>query len=463
MSDNSSCNNPAFCVFCDSFFNLGFMNSLEIIAKKRNNFDLTPDEIDYFIQGYSQNHIPDYQMAAFLMAVFFQGMSFKETANLTNSMLHSGDVLNFKKINGFKVDKHSTGGVGDKVSLILAPLVAAAGLTVPMISGRGLGHSGGTLDKLESIPGFRTNLTAEEFYQQVSDLGVAMIGQTERIVPADRKMYALRDATATVESIPLITGSILSKKLAEGIDGLVLDVKTGTGAFMRRYVDALALADSLIETAEINGLPTTALITSMDQPLGNTAGNWLETKEAVEALQGKGPEDLKTVTLILAAHMLLMAGVTDSEEAAINSLRKLLENGQAFLKFCQMVECQGGDIDYILNPINYPTTKHSLTIKSTATGYISELEAKKIGLSVVRLGGGREVVEDQIDYGAGVVLHYKVGDYVKEGEELVTLYSENKKAIEQVEHEVKKAYSIKDEPPESQPLIKKILHNNVGG
>ena len=437
------------------------MNSLEIITKKRNNFDLTAEEIDYFVQGYSLNHIPDYQMAAFLMAVFFQGMSFEETASLTTSMLHSGDVLNFNNVDGYKVDKHSTGGVGDKVSLVLAPLVAAAGLKVPMISGRGLGHSGGTLDKLESIPGFRTSLSTDEFYQQVSDLGVAMIGQTERIVPADRKMYSLRDTTATVESIPLITGSILSKKLAEGINGLVLDVKTGTGAFMRRYVDALALADSLIKTAELNGLRTTALITSMDQPLGNTAGNWLETKEAIEVLQGKGPEDMKTVTLILAAHMLLMAGVTDSEEAAIDSLHKLIDNGQAFIKFCQMVESQGGDVDYVLNTAKYPAAHYSLPIKSLHTGYISELEAKKIGLAVVHLGGGREVVEDQIDYGAGVVLFSKVGDFVKEGQEIAILYSDDEKALEKVEKDVLKAYSYQNKPPESQTLIHKILQNNV--
>lgn len=438
------------------------MNSLEIITKKRNNFELSAEEIDYFVQGYTSNHIPDYQMAAFLMATFFQGMSFEETAALTNSMLHSGDVLNFKDVDGFKVDKHSTGGVGDKVSLILAPLVAAAGLKVPMISGRGLGHSGGTLDKLEAIPGFRTDLTAEEFYQQVVDLGVAMIGQTERIVPADRKMYALRDATATVESIPLITASILSKKLAEGIDGLVLDVKTGTGAFMRRYIDAMSLADSLIKTAELNGLRTTALITSMNQPLGNTAGNWLETREAVEALQGKGPEDLMTVTLILAAHMLLMGGITDSEEAAIDRLHYLIDNGQAFIKFCQMVEQQGGDVEYLLHPERYPEPRASLTIKSPQGGFISELEARKIGVAVVHLGGGREVVEDLIDYGAGIVLHHKVGDFVGEGDELATIYTENEPVIESVANEVLKAFSFSETPPEPEVLVRNIMQNRVG-
>ena len=436
------------------------MNSLEIIVKKRNNFELSNEEIDYFIQGYSLNHIPDYQMAAFLMSVFFQGMSAEETAAMTTSMLHSGDVINFNDVPGFKVDKHSTGGVGDKVSLILAPLVAAAGLKVPMISGRGLGHSGGTLDKLESIPGFRTNLSVQEFYQQVADLGVAMVGQTDRIVPADRKMYALRDATATVESIPLITASILSKKLAEGINGLVLDVKTGAGAFMKRYIDALALADSLIKTAEINGLRTTALITSMDQPLGNAAGNWLETKEAIEALSGNGPEDLMTVTVVLAAQMLEMGGVAEGEEAILK-LRELIDNGKAFDMFCRMVEQQGGDVELVLNPHTFPTSSYVVDVKSQTEGYVVELDAKRIGISVVRLGGGREVVEDRIDYGAGIIVHKKIGDYVKQGQTIATIFTEKRDALETAQNEIHRAYQFSSNPPESPEYIQKILQNSI--
>ncbi|NOY61391.1 MAG: thymidine phosphorylase [Calditrichaeota bacterium] len=433
------------------------MNALDIITKKRNGEKLCREEIDYFIHGYAANRLPDYQMAALLMAVFFQGMDFEETAGLTNSMLHSGDILNFKNVDGFKIDKHSTGGVGDKVSLILAPLVAAAGLKVPMISGRGLGHSGGTLDKLESIPGFRTNLSVEEFYRQICDLGVSMIGQTEMIVPADRKMYALRDATATIESIPLITGSILSKKLAEGIDGLVLDVKTGRGAFMQNFKDAETLATSLIRTAELNGLPTTALITNMDQPLGNTAGNWLETREAIEALHGNGPEDLVDVTFALAAQMLVMAGFAANVDQARKELQKLIINGKAFQKFCDMVQAQGGDLAFIDEPEKYPPSKIILPVLSEQEGYVQKLDARKIGFAVVHLGGGREVMEDRIDYAAGVVLYKKIGDFVRENEVLAELHTDRRDTVETIRKDVLSAFEIGEERMQKPELIFRVL------
>ena len=305
------------------------MNVYQILAKKRDGGRLSSEEIDYIIHGYSRNKIPDYQISALVMAIYLRGMDFEETAALTKSMLESGIRMNFNAIPGFKADKHSTGGVGDKVSLILAPLVAAVGLKVPMISGRGLGHSGGTLDKLDAIPGFRTQLSVDEFYQQIEEIGVSMIGQTEHIAPADRKMYSLRDATATIESIPLITASILSKKLAEGIDGLLLDVKTGQGAFMKTPAQSRELAQSLVRTAALNDLPTRALITRMDEPLGFAAGNWLETREAIDGLQGRGPADLMQVTLALSAQMLIMGGLVTTEKEAMQKLGDAINSGAA--------------------------------------------------------------------------------------------------------------------------------------
>ena len=433
------------------------MTAFEIIAKKRDGQKLTKEEIDYFVQGYSRGQIPDYQMSALLMAIYLRGMDFDETAHLTRAMLLSGDIINLQNIPEPKIDKHSTGGVGDKVSLILAPLVAAAGVKVPMISGRGLAHSGGTLDKLEAIPGFRTDLSVDEFYNQLKKLGVAMIGQTARIVPADKKMYALRDTTATVDSIPLITGSILSKKLAEGIDGLVLDVKTGKGAFMRRLRDAEKLANSLVKTARLNGLPTTALITNMDQPLGYAVGNWLETREAVMALKGQGPQDLMTVTLALSAQMLLMAGVVEDYESALFKLQKLIEDRQALKKFLAMVEAQGGDISYIMNLSKYPTPKFKQQIRSHSAGFIKEVDALKIGTAVVKLGGGREVMEDQIDYGAGIVLNKKIGDSVARGELLAILYTDRSHKLNEAMELARSAFKISKNLPRSYELILKII------
>jgi len=433
------------------------MNALEIIGKKKAGKKLTPEEIDYFIQGYVTNQLPDYQMAALLMAIHFRGMDFEETAALTRSMLHSGDVIDLSDIPAPKIDKHSTGGVGDKVSLILAPLVGAAGVAVPMISGRGLGHSGGTLDKLEAIPGFRTNLTVEEFRGQVQNIGVAMIGQTERIVPADKKMYALRDATATVDSVPLITASILSKKLAEGIDGLVLDVKTGKGAFMQQHEAAERLAHSLIKTAQLNGLKTVALITNMNQPLGNAVGNWLETKEVVMALRGHGPRDLMTVTMALATQMLLMAGPERSAEKVYHRLVGLLRSGKAYDKFIEMVKAQDGNTSYLLDLGSYPPSKIKQQIRSRQAGYVAGLDALKIGQAAVRLGAGRTVIEDQIDHGAGIILNKKMGDQVEKGELLAVLYTERIPAVKEASEMVREAFGFSLQPPEKEKLILRIL------
>ncbi len=429
------------------------MNAYHIIAKKRDGRRLSEEEIEYIVLGYAQNKIPDYQISALTMAIYLNGMDFGETAALTRIMLDSGIRMNFEAVPGFKADKHSTGGVGDKVSLILAPMVAAAGVKVPMISGRGLGHSGGTLDKLEAIPGFRTNLSEDEFYRQIEEIGVSLIGQTERIAPADRKMYALRDATATVESIPLITASILSKKLAEGIDGLVLDVKTGKGAFMKTPERSRELAESLVKTAQLNGLPTRALITRMDEPLGFAVGNWLETKESIECLRGHGPEDLMRVTLALSAQMLLMAGVADSEQQAMQQLNRAIASGAALQKFCDIVERQGGDLTYIHHPERYPKSRFEYRIEAPRDGYINEINALDVGVAVVQLGGGRQVMEDQIDYKAGVMLHHKVGDFVAKGETLAVLYTDRQTVIEAVSASLAAAIRISEHAPNKDDLI----------
>ncbi|MBN1466312.1 thymidine phosphorylase [candidate division KSB1 bacterium] len=433
------------------------MNAYQIIAKKRDGRALAADEIAYFVQGYAQNKIPDYQMSALLMAIYMHGMSFDETAVLTRSMLESGIRMNFKNMPGRKIDKHSTGGVGDKVSLILAPLVAAAGVRVPMISGRGLGHSGGTLDKLDAIPGFRTHLSIDEFYQQVEEIGVAMIGQTERICPADKKMYALRDATATIESIPLITSSILSKKLAEGIDGLVLDVKTGRGAFMKNADESRILAESLVKTAALNNLPTTVFITRMDEPLGCAAGNWLETREAIDCLKGGGPADVRELTLALGAQMLLMAQVARSEEEALARLAALLDSGAAFQKFCQLVEYQKGDVSIVHEPDRYPRSRFSHTIHATQDGSISDIDALAVGSSVIQLGGGRQVMEDQIDYKAGVLLHCKVGDGVTRGQTMATIYTDCANVVAEAARALSNAFVITSEPVQRSRIVMDVV------
>ncbi|MBI4548139.1 MAG: thymidine phosphorylase [Ignavibacteriae bacterium] len=433
------------------------MNPLELIRKKRNRGTLSYEELNSLITGYVDGRIPDYQMAAFLMAVYFQKMDFEETAHLVDIMVHSGKVIDLSLIPGIKVDKHSTGGVGDKVSLILAPMVAACGVPVPMISGRGLGHTGGTLDKLESIPGFRTNLSIEEYKSVLRDVGVVMIGQTDDLVPADKKMYALRDVTATVECIPLIAGSIMSKKLAEGMDALVLDVKTGRGAFMHSEADAIELAKTLIALGERFGKKTIGFITDMNQPLGCTVGNWLEVVECIECMQGKDVPDLMEVTYVLGGAMLMLGGKAKTIDEGTNRCREAVHNGKALQKFKEMVKRQGGQLSYIEKPASYPQSKHCVEITSTSSGDIDNIDALEIGFASALLGAGRMKVNDAIDPKAGILLKKKVGDTVQIGETLAVLYSDNENVLNNVKHRVAMAFSIATEPSAESPLIHAII------
>lgn len=397
----------------------------DIIRKKRDGGFLTEEEIDFAIQGYTAGSVPEYQMAALLMAVVLNGMDEGETLHLTRAMLHSGSTFDLSELEGKKIDKHSTGGVGDKVSLILAPLVASCDVIVPMISGRGLGHTGGTLDKLASIPGFTTDLSRDQFFSLLEINGVAMMGQTEEIAPADRKMYSLRDVTATVESIPLITASILGKKLAEGIDGLVLDVKCGKGAFMKTRDDAGALASSMTTVVKGFGKQCVAIVTNMDQPLGRCVGNSLEVIESIECLKGKGPHDLMEVTFALGREMLIMAGKARDGVTAQTMLEDAIASGRALEKFRDMVERQHGDPEVIDDYSMLPRAKNSLKIKADRPGYLVDIDAYEVGMTNLMLGGGRKKKEDSIDYGVGIVFEKKVGDVVEKGEPIAVLHHEN--------------------------------------
>lgn len=431
-----------------------------IIAKKRDRRALSIEEIRFMINAYCEGQIPDYQMSAFLMAAYLCGMDSRETAALTQVMLDSGRRIDLADIHGVKIDKHSTGGVGDKVSLILAPLMAAAGIKVPMISGRSLGHTGGTLDKLESIPGFRTQLTADQFHDQVRDIGVAMMGQSDDIVPADKKIYSLRDSTATIASIPLITASILSKKLAEGVDGLVMDVKTGRGAFMAEPEQAEALARSIIRTAALHHLPTVALITDMSQPLGFAAGNWLEVREVLQALQGHGPEDLMLLTYALGVQMLFLSGFQGTTREAAGTLQRILTGGAALQLFFRMVAAQGGDVSALQDPGSHHRTLLEQHIRAGASGFIAEADALKIGEAVLHLGGGRKHLGDVIDPGVGVVLHKKTGDAVQKGEILAVIHANQAGRAKEVFPVVRGAFKITPEAVKKPKLILKIIRSS---
>src|SRR5580700_6654443 len=386
------------------------VRAIDVIRKKRDGGELSRYEIDSLVNAYTAGDIPDYQVSAWLMAVVLRGMTRPETAALTDAMLRSGEVLGLSSLPAKKVDKHSTGGVGDKTTLVLAPLAAAAGVTVPMISGRGLGHTGGTLDKLEAIPGFNVNLSVAQFRRVLETCGCAMIGQTAEIAPADRKLYALRDVTGTVESPYLICASIMSKKLAEGIDGLVLDVKTGSGAFMKSEKDAVFLAELMVETGEAMGKAMVALITNMDEPLGMYVGNSLEVAEVLDVLRGKGPEDLRELCLETAGWMLHLGGAANSVAEGKQQSAKLIASGKALERFREMVELQGGDPDVIDDPKILPQTRHSQQVLSAKEGYIASLQCEQVGTACVILGGGRERKEDSVDPAVGIVLHRKVGD-----------------------------------------------------
>ncbi|MFZ3064784.1 MAG: thymidine phosphorylase [Nitrospirota bacterium] len=433
------------------------MRAYDIILKKRKGNKLTKEEIAFFVNSYTKGGIPDYQASVLLMTIYFKGMDDEETANLTEAMMNSGDVYDLSSISGKKIDKHSTGGVGDKVSIILAPLVASAGVVVPMMSGRGLGHTGGTLDKLESIPGFRTNLTKDEFISNLKKINVAMIGQSELIAPADKKLYALRDVTGTIESIPLIASSIMSKKLAEGIDGLVLDVKTGSGAFMKKERDAVRLAKNMAAIGKKTGKKVVALITDMDQPLGNAIGNSLEIKECIEVLKGRGPQDLIDITLELGAYMLKLAGKVNNVAKGKDILKRHLSDGSAYQRFRDMVELQGGDVRAIDNPSLLPSAKFSKELLSERTGYILKMDTEAIGIASCILGAGRERIEDKIDPAVGIVIDKKNGDKVKIGERLALLHYNAEDRLAETYKKLQGAYLISSKRPKKRQLIRRII------
>lgn len=431
-------------------------NAVEIIKKKRDKERLSKEEIEFLINNYSKGVIPDYQFSAFLMAAYLNGLDTEETAALTGAMLHSGQILNLNAIKGLKVDKHSTGGVGDKTSLVIAPIAAAADVYVPMISGRGLGHTGGTLDKLESIPGFNVNLNLKEYKEVLKKAKAVLIGQTKEIAPADKLIYALRDVTATVESIPLITGSIMSKKLAEGIDALVLDVKTGSGAFMKSLKDAEALAKSLINTAKAFNKKVIAFITDMNQPLGYNIGNWLEVVESVEILKGKNVPYLTELCLHLAGTMIFLGEKASSVKEGIEIAKELINNGKAYAKFLEIVKLQGGDITYIEKLEKYPKAKYSTKVKFNNYGYIKAIDTYKLGMASLLLGAGRLRKEDNIDPKAGIIFYPKIGDFIKEGDTIAELFS-SRKITENDIKAVIDSITLSEEKVKPQKLIHKIL------
>ena len=428
------------------------MRMYDLIAKKRDGEKLTEEEINYMITEYVAGNIPDYQMAAFLMAVYFNGMTEEETVTLTQAVAHSGDMVDLSAIEGIKVDKHSTGGVGDKTTLIIAPMVAACGVKVAKMSGKGLGHTGGTVDKLESIPGFQTVLDQERFFEIVNTLGVSVIGQSCNLAPAGKKLYALRDVTATVDSIPLIASSIMSKKLAAGSDAILLDVKTGSGAFMKTVDDSIALAKAMVSIGENAGRKTAALITDMDIPLGNNIGNSLEVIEAVDTLKGNGPEDLTEVCLHLAANMLYLAGKGTIGEC-LEMAKKTIEDGSALERLVAMVEAQGGDSAVILDMDKFEKAPLTKQVFSEKEGYIAAMDTESCGIASSMLGAGRETKESEIDFSAGIILARKVGDYVKTGDVLATMYTSKEELFADAEKRYVSALTFAKEKPAENPLI----------
>ncbi len=425
---------------------------VDIIERKRDGATLSEEEIRFFVKGYVDGSIPDYQASAFAMAVYFRGMDKQETAILTDAMMHSGDTVDLSSIQGIKVDKHSTGGVGDKTSLVVGPLVASFGVKVAKMSGRGLGHTGGTLDKMESIPGMRIGLSEKEFIDQVNDIGLAIIGQSKQIVPADKKLYALRDVTATVESIPLIASSIMSKKLAAGTDAILLDVKFGRGAFMKTLARAQELARAMVEIGDALGRDTRAVLTDMNQPLGKAVGNALEVKEAIRTLKGEGPEDFVLLCVDAVGIMLEQAGVVKDREEGEKLAYKAIEDGSGFEKLCQMVEAQGGDASYIRDPSKFEVAKHIVPVLAENGGHVNRIDSLAIGVGAMKLGAGRETMDDVIDMSAGIMLEKKVGDRVNKGDVLCYLHT-NKDNWDEVYREVHDAYEISEKPIERQPLI----------
>ena len=432
------------------------MRMVDLIIKKRDGKELSNEEIKFWIDGYVKGEIPDYQSSAMAMAIFFKGMNKREIATLTDYMEHSGEVIDLSAISGIKVDKHSTGGVGDKTSLVLGPMVAACGGKLAKMSGRGLGHTGGTLDKLESIPNMSIAKTKMEMVEQVNDIGLAIIGQTSSLVPADKKLYALRDVTGTVESIPLIAASVMSKKLASGTDAILLDVTVGEGAFMKNMESARELARTMVDIGTHLGRDTVAVLSDMSEPLGRAVGNSLEVKEAIASLQGEGPEDLMELCYTSGSIMLVQAKVCKTMEEARAKLHKVIEDGSAFEKFCLMVKAQGGDVEYIRHPEKFEMSKYIIEIRSDVDGYVSALDALEIGESAMRLGAGRETLDDVIDMSAGIVLSKKVGDKVNKGDILCVAYT-NKEDVDHVLADIKAAYKFSRQEVKALPVIREII------
>lgn len=432
------------------------MRMIDIIEHKRDGKILTNEEINFFITNYVDGKIPDYQVSALLMAILFRGMSDEEIFNLTNDMLHSGDIIDLSKIKGVKVDKHSTGGVGDKTSLVLGPLVASCGAKLAKMSGRGLGHTGGTLDKMESIPGMQINISEDDFISQVNKIGMAIVGQTGHLVPADKKLYALRDVTGTVDSLPLIASSIMSKKLASGSDSILLDVKVGSGAFMKTLEMGEELAKTMVSIGKYFKKDTRAILTDMDEPLGLAVGNNLEVIEAINTLKGNGPKDLTELCIKAGAIMLLQAKICTSFEEGEKLLQSKIENGETFKKFVEFVEAQGGDITYVLNTSKFEKAKYEISINSNKSGYITKIDALEIGEFAMKLGAGREKIEDKIDYSAGIILSKKIGDFVNSGDELCKIFT-NKENYEEIIKEIKNSFIISENKPENRKIIYKII------
>ncbi len=433
------------------------MRMVDIIEKKRDGHPLSKEEISFFVKGYTDGSIPDYQASALAMAILFRDMNKEETANLTEAMMNSGDTIDLSEIAGVKVDKHSTGGVGDKTSLVLGPLVASCGAKLAKMSGRGLGHTGGTLDKMESVPGTSISRTEEQFIKQVNDIGIAIIGQTAQIDPADKKLYALRDVTGTVESIPLIASSIMSKKLASGSDTILLDVKFGSGAFMKTLDRARLLAKTMVEIGDSLHRDTRAILTDMDEPLGMAVGNNLEVKEAIATLQGHGPKDLVELVTYAGAIMLEQAHLVPNYEEGRARIQKAIEDGSGFKKLVELFKAQGGDVSYLEDPSKFPVSKFSLPIYAEKEGYVSRIDSLTIGVSSMKLGGGRATMDDVIDMSAGILLNKKIGDHVNKGELLATCYT-NKEKVEEVLVDVLKAFEIQIEKPAERPIVFEYIH-----
>ena len=433
------------------------MRMYDIIMKKRNGGELSEEEINFFVEGYTKGEIPEYQVSALMMAIYFQKMTEKETYLLTMAMANSGDLLDLTGIHGVKVDKHSTGGVGDKTSLALTPMVAACGIPVAKMSGRGLGHTGGTIDKLESFEGFTTSLTTEQFIHNVNTIGIAIMGQTADLAPADKKLYALRDVTATVDNMSLIASSIMSKKLAAGADAIVLDVKTGSGAFMKAEEDARELAEEMVKIGKNAGRKTIAVISDMDQPLGFAVGNALEVREAIDTLKGQGPADFTELCMTLGTQMLIAGGKADSEEQAVSMLKEAIDSGRALEKLAEFVEAQGGNAESVYHPENLPQAKESFEILAPEDGYLQRIICDEVGICSMILGGGRETKESEIDLSVGILLHKKVGDYVQKGDSLATIYANDEKKAEEARKRYLQACTFSAEAPVRKALIKDII------